>query len=91
MGNYTGSSCIIYKTSKMEFQIAVQEKVFDTVDFYREPICLCTRVNVYKYVRIILCGSRCLSFTVSKRMLIFLAKKCYESSQEKLIPINRLT
>lgn len=66
-------------TSKMELEIinhaaALCRKMFDVLDFYREPVCLCTRVNVYKYVRIILYGSRCLSFTVCKRMLIFLGK-----------------
>lgn len=66
--------------------------MFDVMDFYGEPVYLCTHVSVYKYVGIILYGSQYLSFTACKRMLIFLGKKkCYESCQEKLIPINRLT
>lgn len=63
----------------MEFQsrnhaAVLCRKMFDGVDFYRDPVYLSTCVNVYKYVRIILYGSWCLSFTVCKRMLIFLGK-----------------
>lgn len=39
--------------------------------FYRDSVCLCARVNVYKYVRIISYGSQCLSFTACNRMSIF--------------------
>lgn len=48
--------------------------------FYRESVYLCTCVNVYKYVGIISYGSWCLSFTVCKRMLIFLGKVLWEQS-----------
>lgn len=56
--------------------------MFDVLDFYREPVCLCTCVNVYKNVGIILYGSPCLSFTVCKRMLIFLGKVLWEQSRK---------
>lgn len=49
--------------------------MFDVMDFYGEPVYLCTHVSVYKYVGIILYGSQYLSFTACKRMLIFLGKK----------------
>lgn len=52
----------------------VSSQIFDVLDFYGEPVYLCTCVNVYKYVRIISYGLLCLSFTVCKRMLIFLGK-----------------
>lgn len=55
-------------------------QIFDVLDFYGEPVYLCTCVNVYKYVRIISYGSPCLSFTVCKRMLIFLGKVLWEQS-----------
>lgn len=58
----------------------LRSKIFDVLDFYREPVYLCTCVNVYKYVRIISYGSACLSFTVCKRMLIFLGKVLREQS-----------
>ena len=59
---------------------AVSWKIFDVLDFYREPVYLCTCVNVYKNVRIISYRSPCLSFTVCKRMLIFLGKVLWEQS-----------
>lgn len=50
---------VIYKetTSKTELRginyAVLCRGMFDVMDFYREPVYLCTSVNVYKYVRII--------------------------------------
>lgn len=43
--------------------------MFDVMDFYGEPVYLCTHVSVYKYVGIILYGSQYLSFTADADIL----------------------